>query len=50
MINDTATVSKSKRKSKKSKKKNNDNSVPFPDDPFDAAMVQAEKEPTPSVS
>lgn len=47
---DTITIrnksNKKKRKNSKSKKKAKANDVPFPDDPFDIAMAQAEREPT----
>jgi hypothetical protein len=36
---------KSRRKRKKSKKPKDTNAVPFPDDPFDAALIQAERAP-----
>ncbi len=40
-----------RKKGKKKKKKRQDGEVPFPEDPFDAAMVQAvEREPTESVA
>lgn len=45
------TIRKSKGKKKKKKKKREDGEVPFPEDPFDAAMIQAaEPEPTESVA
>lgn len=45
------TIRKSKGKKKKKKRKAADSEVPFPEDPFDAAMIQAaEPEPTESVA